>query len=185
MSVVLTTIIKQVFNICTVFICSKLSLRTFSAKTWELRQLCADPRAGVAVLADMDPAWSTTSQLQRPNVHRLLRSIRKKRGCFSPCIILAFLPFPLRCVLSLQARGQTRVWIWLAGLHRWRSPTPAYLARCAWRRCALSSPPSPRCEDLGHPPLGGRLLLRFLLWPPCPRVGSYLSLVFITCADHV
>jgi hypothetical protein len=29
------------------------------------------------------------------------------------------------------------------------------------------------------------LLLRFLLWPPCPCIGSYLSLVFITCADHV
>jgi hypothetical protein len=71
----------------------------------------------------------------------------------------------LRCVLSLPVPGPGRVWIWLASLDRWRSPTPAH---CAWRRCPLApsppslpSAPSPQCEDLGQSPLGGRLLLRF------------------------
>ena len=49
-------------------------------------------------------------QLQRPDLHRLLHSIRKKGGCFSPWTHRLSYPrprffpsSPLRCVLSLQA----------------------------------------------------------------------------------
>jgi hypothetical protein len=78
-----------------------------------------------------------------------------------------FSPIFLSSVCSPCKRwAQAHVWIWLASLHHWRSPTSAHLARCAWWRCALSPsppplplPPSPHYEDLGHPTLGGRLLL--------------------------